>query len=157
MTFAIRSASFNEKQCIFNLFQPYLNELSLFPDEEIDYKDKEGIYHYTYLDAYWQENERYPYLLFYNSEIAGFALVRHDGEHWQMAEFYVMTAFRRRGLALACAVDIFRSHPGDWKIGFHKRNQPSRELWQKLAERFSKGNILAGEWSASHDYIQFSV
>jgi len=59
MIFAIKPAVIEEKQVIFNLFQPYMDELSSFPGEEIDYKDEKGIYHYPYLDDYWRESVRH--------------------------------------------------------------------------------------------------
>ena len=101
--------------------------------------------------------ERYAYLLYSDNTISGFALVRQEHELWEMAEFYVLPEFRRHGLALTCATDIFHKHPGKWKIGYNKHNQPSRALWQKLAERLSKGDILARELDESHDFICFAV
>ena len=155
MTFTIKSASIEEKQVIFNLFQSYLNELSSLPGEEIDYKDEKGIYHYPYLDDYWHEGERHPYLLLNNSEIAGFALVRQVGDHWEIAEFYVLPEFRHYGLATSCAINIFKKHPGEWRIDFNKHNRPSQALWRNLAKSLSK-DISIGELNASHDYIRFS-
>jgi predicted acetyltransferase len=81
MIFTTKSAVIEEKQIIFDLFQPYLDELSSFPDEEIDYKDEKGVYHYPYMDDYWRENARHPYLLLSDNETAGFALVRQAEEH----------------------------------------------------------------------------
>jgi predicted acetyltransferase len=107
MPFFLKPANIEEKQVIFNLFQPYLNELSHFPDEEIEYKDEKGIYKYPYLDHYWRESERYPYLLLKDDRVAGFALVRRVEEHWEMGEFYVSPEFRRCGVATTCATDIF--------------------------------------------------
>jgi predicted acetyltransferase len=156
MIFTIRSAVIKEKEVIFTLFQPYLDELSSFPDEEIDYKDEKGIYHYPYLDDYWRESERHPYLLISDNKIAGFALVRQELKHWEIAEFYVLPEFRRCGLATNCAIDIFKKHPGNWRIEFNKHNQASRSLWQRLAECISKDDISTGELNTSHDYISFS-
>ena len=159
MTFAVKLAIIKEKQLISTLIQPYLDELSHFPDEHMDDKDKNGTYHYSYLDAYWRENTRYPYLLYSDNKIAGFALVRQNREHWEMAEFYVLPEFRRRGLGTACAVDIFRKHPGNWEIHFNKHNQASRILWQNLADRLSRGAILVCEYESdtSHDCIRFLI
>jgi predicted acetyltransferase len=156
ITFAIKSASVEEKKTIFTLLQAYLDELSHLPDEKIECKDENGIYHYPYLDSYWRESERYPYLLMSDRKLAGFAFVRQEGDHWEMAEFYVLPEFRRRGLASACVRDILRKHPGEWRIDFNKYNQAGRTLWEKLAYRSSNGDILSGELNTSHNYIRFS-
>ena len=155
MPYFLKLANIEEKQVIFNLFQPYLNELSHFPDEEIEYKDEKGIYQYPYLDHYWRESERYPYLLLKDDRVAGFALVRQVGEHWEIGEFYVSPEFRRCGVATTFAADIFKKHPGEWQIGFNRHNQPSRALWQKLATSLSK-DISTGHEDGWHDYIRFS-
>lgn len=63
MTFSIKPATIEEKPVINALLQPYLDEFSRFPGEHPDYKDNKGVYQYPYLDAYWQENIRFPYLL----------------------------------------------------------------------------------------------
>jgi predicted acetyltransferase len=160
MIFTIKSAVIEDKQIIFDLFQPYLEELSSFPDEEIDYKDEKGIYHYPYLDDHWRESVRHPYLLLCDNEIAGFALVRkaeeHPEKHWEIAEFYVLPEFRRHGLATSCAIDIFKKHQGKWRIEFNKNNHASRVLWQKVAARVSSGCISFVELNIGHDYIGFS-
>jgi len=157
MTFTVKPASLEEKPIIHSLLQPYLTELSRFPDEHPDYKDKNGIYIYPYLYAYWQEKERFPYLLFSAKEVAGFALVRKDIDHWEMSEFYVKIEYRRMGLAKSCAADILRRHSGIWRIGFNKHNLPSRTLWKKLAKDLSNNDFEEGESDNNHDYIRFSV
>jgi predicted acetyltransferase len=157
MPFFIKYASLNDKPIIHSLLQPYLAELSGLPDEYPIYKDENGVYLYPYLDAYWQENVRFPYLLYSNAVLAGFALVRKDKARWEMSEFYVKPEFRRLGVAEACAMAIFQRHPGTWSIGFNKHNLPSRALWKKLAVRLSDGDITDGETDASHDYLLFTV
>jgi predicted acetyltransferase len=157
MTFSVRPATIEEKQIIKSLLQPYLTELSQFEDHEPDPKDEAGIYLYPYLDAYWQEVERFPYLLYSDKSLAGFALVRKEGDHWEMAEFYVLPEYRRRGAGMACATLIFKKHPGSWRIGFNKQNYPSRRLWRKLALALADGFSEEGEADISHDYIRFSV
>ena len=157
MPFRVKIASLEEKPIIHSILQPYLKELSCFPDEHADFQDVAGVYLYPYLDAYWQEKERFPYLLYDDGILAGFALVRNDGDHWEVAEYYVKSEFRRRGLAEICASDIFSRHPGKWRIGFNKHNKASLALWKKLAGRLSAGEITEGKADSSHDCIQFYV
>ncbi len=152
---SVKLTRIDEKKVISALLQPYLEELSHYPGEVIDYRDESGKYYYPYLDDYWTENQRYPYLLYGNNRVAGFALVRRGRGQWEMAEFYVLPEFRRCGLGIGCAIDIFREHPGKWEIHFNKHNRSSRILWQKLANSLS-GDISTGELNASHEYIRFS-
>jgi predicted acetyltransferase len=119
-------------------------------------KDADGIYRYPYLDNYWKEKDRFPYILYYDDNIAGFALVRKDREHWEIAEFYVLPRYRRFGIATVSTAEIFTRHHGYWEISFNKNNQPGGELWQKVAERFSKGEISNKE-NANHVYLHFHI
>jgi GNAT superfamily N-acetyltransferase len=63
---------------------------------------------YPYLDLYWQESTRFPYLIRVGSEVAGFALVRkNERDRFEIAEFCVLASFRRRGTGSAAAAAIF--------------------------------------------------
>jgi predicted acetyltransferase len=155
---SIKQAAIEHKPVIHALLQPYLDELSRFPDEHPDPKDSRGVYVYPYLDNYWQEpGIRFPYLLYADGEIAGFALVRKDANHWEMVEFYVKPEFRGKQLAETCAKDILGRHSGIWRIEFNRHNQDGRNLWTKMAKRFSPGNFTEGKSQGSHDFIQFDV
>lgn len=153
----IKPASIDDKHTIHDLFQPYFDELTGFPDDEPEYKDEDGIYRYPYLDNYWQEDSRYPYLLYCDDRIAGFALVRHTGEHWEMAEVYVDPEFRRRSVAYDCSAELFKRHPGQWRIGFNRHNAASRALWEKLTQKLAKESVETGHSDSSHDFVRFSV
>jgi len=154
---SIKLADIYEKEIITKLLQLYLTELYRFDDISPDPKNEKGEYVYPYLDSYWLEDDRYPYLFYCGGKLAGFALVRKETDYYELSEFYVLPAFRRRGLGMACVTDIFRKHHGSWRIGFNKQNQASRQLWQKLARNLANGNIKEGESDNSHDYIIFSV
>ena len=153
----IKKATIEDKPIIHELIQPYLDELSQFPDEEPDYKDDNGIYQYPYLDNYWQEATRFPYLLLRDNEVAGFALVAFYDGYWRMSEIFVLPGFRKLRVAFDCVTEIFREHPGQWQISFNKHNTPSRSLWDRLAETLSLEIISRGSLDRNHDYIRFSV
>ena len=157
MDLSIKSATAEDKEIIFFLLQPYLKELSRYPNEQADYEDEKGIYCYPYLDAYWQEDGRYPYLLLSDRKIAGFALVRRDSQHWEMAEFYVLPEMRRRGFATSFAVQILLKHPGGWRIECNNANAAGNALWSKLARYFSKNQMITGKTIAGRNIIRFNV
>ncbi|MCY4530733.1 MAG: GNAT family N-acetyltransferase [Gammaproteobacteria bacterium] len=60
MTIEIRSAKKSERDIIYNLMQDYLHEFSAFSDVE---KDSDGLYQYPYLDFYWGDPSRFPFLI----------------------------------------------------------------------------------------------
>jgi ribosomal protein S18 acetylase RimI-like enzyme len=59
---------------------------------------------YPYLDAYWQEPGRLPFLIEAGGEVIGLCLVRVRDDGWDIAEFTVVPERRRSGAGRA-AVD----------------------------------------------------
>jgi predicted acetyltransferase len=156
-TFSVRPASLAEKSVIAGMFQPYCVELARYPDDHPIPCTADGRYYSPYFDCYWQESVRFPYLLLDGAEIAGFALVRHDGEFWDLSEFYVKPAFRRRGLGRICATLIVEKHPGLLRIRFNKANRAGRALWTSLAEDLSGGRSAHVATDAFHDHVDFTA
>jgi predicted acetyltransferase/ubiquinone/menaquinone biosynthesis C-methylase UbiE len=158
MVFSVKPAKPKDKSIIHFLLQPYLDELSHFPDEHPDYKDSQGVYHYPYLDAYWQEEGiRFPYLMYSDDDVAGFAMVRKERNHWEIAEFYVKPTFRRIGVGRICATALLNKYSGTWRIEFNRHNLPSRNLWKNLAEHLAEGTIKEDKADDSHDFIEFLI
>jgi predicted acetyltransferase len=53
---------------------------------------------YPYLDAYWEETERLPFLIEADGEVVGLCLIRRRDGGWSVAEFSVLVDRRRRGV-----------------------------------------------------------
>ena len=157
MEYIIKCAEIGDKIIISKLLQPYLSELAQFEDIRPDQPNASGEYEYQYLESYWTEKDRYPYLFYLKEKLAGLAFVRKEENYYSMAEFYILPEFRRLGLGMAFAIEIFKKHTGVWKIGFNKQNIPSRQLWKKLAQNLAHSDVEEGETDISHDYISFSV
>ena len=60
MTIKIRSAKKSERDIIYNLMQDYLHEFSAFSAVE---QNSDGLYQYPYLDYYWGDPSRFPFLI----------------------------------------------------------------------------------------------
>ncbi len=119
----ISLASFQEKTILRNLMQYYLYEFS-----ELDgvVMNEPGLFDYQYLDHYWTEPGRYPFLVRVDDKLAGFALLRRgtyfppqeDQTETRMivAEFFVMMNYRRNGVGTQVALQLFDRFPGRWEI-----------------------------------------
>jgi predicted acetyltransferase len=71
-----------------------------------------------------------------DGRVAGFALVNtlsHCGERIErnMAEFFVARKYRRPGVAVEAARQVFAMHPGTWEIAVAQRNAPAKAFWPK--------------------------
>lgn len=61
----------------------------------------DGSTDYPYLDRYWNDEDRLPFLIDDRDETRGFCLIRVRDGGWEIAEFGVVPDARRRGLGRA--------------------------------------------------------
>jgi predicted acetyltransferase len=146
-----------QKEIIRALLQTYLEELTLLPGEVAEYRDAAGQFHYPYLDAYWIEDQRFPYLIRTDEAVAGFALIRLAKLGlWEVAEFYIKPEFRRMGIGELAALCIIQHHPGNWRISFNKHNYAGVRLWTTIAPKLATGEVSHGDVGADHAWVGFS-
>ena len=139
MTVVTRLARPEERPLIEGLFQFYFHDFSeLYPGVSAGWDiDGDGRYGaYDYMDGYWRDAERRPYLIEADGRTAGFALVNahsHRGEpiDHAMAEFFVIRQFRRSGVGLTAAQAIFAANPGRWELAIAAPNAGARAFWPK--------------------------
>jgi predicted acetyltransferase len=102
-----------------NLLQLYIHDFSeLVP---VDVGD-DGRYSYDKLPPYWSDASRLGFLARFDGKLVGFALVvkitEHpgDGDSYDMAEFFVLRKYRRRGVGWELAEKVWLRFPGRWQI-----------------------------------------
>lgn len=127
----VRAARIDDKSIIGDLQQPYLHEFNQYGPMTLD---KTGRYVYRYLDAYWTEPDRYPYLILHGRKVAGFALVREVRATYLMAEFFILWPYRRKGLGMRAACELLARHRGKWHISYDNANTGARAFWKRVAE-----------------------
>ena len=83
MKFDLIKVEEKDKNIIYNLMQLYTYELSFFEDETATFKMLDsGLYAMNkYVERYWKEENRRPYILKCNDELAGFVLQRFNEEN----------------------------------------------------------------------------
>lgn len=113
---------------VWRLLQLYLHDLS-----EIDggALNERAEFQYRWFDAYWTDPDRAAFLVPVRGEWAGFALIRRSATN-EVAEFFVVRKYRRRGVGRRLAVDCFRHFPGRWRIHQLARNAPAAEFWRAV-------------------------
>jgi predicted acetyltransferase len=120
-------ASLAHRPVVARLFELYQYDFSEFDGEDVD---ADGLYNYPYLDRYWADPDRHPFLLRVGGKWAGFALVR-TGEPHDMAEFFVMRKYRRAGVGAAFARALFARFPGPWQVRELEANVPAQQFWRR--------------------------
>lgn len=142
MSFEIYEVKENEKQIILNLMQLYTYELSFFADETTNFQLLDsGLYAMSkYIELYWQEENRHPYLLKYNGKLAGFVLERFNEENFnEIAEFFVINKYRKMGAGTFMAKEMFDRYKGKWEIRTLLKNKRAQEFWRKVIKEVSNG------------------
>jgi predicted acetyltransferase len=118
-----------DKPMIERLLKPYLIELSRYRVGETAQSEA-----YRYLDLYWQEPQRQPFLIRKGNAVPGFALVNAWSPSRRpidqaIAEFFIAQEFRRTGIGSAAALKILAGKAGWWEIGIQKSHDPARRFW----------------------------
>ena len=103
-----------DKFVLRNLFQLYQYEFSEIEEPAFADVNEHGLYDYTkYLDHYWTEDDRHPFLIRVDGKLAGFTLVQEysylnatEKTHC-IAEFFVMRRYRLHGVGEQVAGEVF--------------------------------------------------
>ena len=118
-------ASIDQKPVVRRLLELYLHDFSELDGREVD---ADGRFGYRYLDAYWTEAERHPFLFRVDGRWCGFAFVRTGGVT-SMAEFFVLRKHRRSGIGLDAARQVFARFPGPWLVEQIAANDGAHAFW----------------------------
>lgn len=148
----IFEASLNDKSVIENMLQLYRYDSSEFDGHELN---EHGLFNYNYLDHYWVESERYPFLIRVSRKLAGFALLNKHSYMIEnaltIAEFFIMRKFRRQGIGKKTAYMIFDKFPSTWEIRQTKENIVAQTFWKKIIREYTNGNFQEYENSENWD------
>jgi predicted acetyltransferase len=122
-----------------NMLELYAHDFSEFMDLKLG---ADGRFGYKHLPLYWKESNRYPFLIMANGHFAGFVFVRrgseisNDADVWDMAEFFIIRGFRRLGLGMKVAQEIWKRFPGKWEVRVIDRNQKAKDFWGRAINEF---------------------
>jgi predicted acetyltransferase len=121
-------ADLRDKAVVRRLLELYRYDFSEFDGSNVD---RHGEYGYGYLDAYWTEPGRRPFLIRADEQWAGLALVR-TGPPTDMAEFFVLRKYRRSGVGRRAAAALFALFPGPWRVRQQRSNPASTAFWRSV-------------------------
>lgn len=116
-----------------NLLELYIHDFSEFHPFDLN---ADGRFGYAPLPLYWSEPGRYPFLIKADGKLAGLAFVKKvvtvssGGPVWDMAEFFVLRAYRRQGIGKQAAHAVWRRFPGPWQVRIMQSNRAALLFWQ---------------------------
>lgn len=126
-----------------NLLELYLHDLSeSFPIEV----GADGRFGYELLPLYWSEAERrFPFLIRHGPRVAGFALVTRgssasdDPLVLDVAEFFVLRQYRRRGVGREAAILLWNLVTGRWVVRVSEGNRRALAFWPGVIRDYTGG------------------
>jgi len=128
-------AHVSEKNILSNLIRDYQEEI-LKVDNVDDYK---------YLDSYWEKDNRWPYFIKIDGQVAGFVLINcHniiEKDAKNIVEFYIKKEFRNKGVGKLAAKKAFDLFPGKWEVRELKDNLQAINFWRKVIGEYTKNNF----------------
>jgi predicted acetyltransferase len=117
-----------------NLLELYAHDFSEFRDLEIA---ADGRFGYPHLPLYWTESNRHAFLVRTHGALAGLVLVQRDSELvWDVAEFFVLRGYRRRGIGTEVAHQVWRQFRGLWQVRVMQSNARAHQFWEQAIARF---------------------
>ena len=127
MAVEVIEASDGDRSVVRRLLQFYHYDFSEFDDADVD---SHGEFLHRYFDEYWTDSDRKAYLFRVGGAWAGLALVFTGLPH-DLAEFFVMRKYRRRGVGAEAAAQLFARFPGDWTVRQQLSNPAATTFWRK--------------------------
>ena len=127
-----------------NLMQLYKYDFSEFEAEDVD---RDGRFPFVGFGSFFAMRDPHAYLVRVDGNLAGFALAYRDHAFrnpteptWWMHEFFVMRAYRRRGVGERVATQLFETLGGTWEIGQVPDNVGAQAFWRTIVGRYTGGD-----------------
>jgi predicted acetyltransferase len=124
---SVDRASAAERDVVARLLELYAHDFSERNGADVG---DDGTYGYRYLDCYWTDDDRHPFLFRVDGRLAGFALVWSGAPH-DMAEFFVLRKYRRSAVGTEAARTVFARFPGAWQVREQWENEGAIAFWRR--------------------------
>lgn len=137
-------ASLEQQPVLANLLELYGHDFSEFHGLDIG---ADGRFGYAHLPLYWSEPGRHPFLIRMDTKLAGLVLVKRgpavsgDGAVWDMAEFFILRGYRRRGIGTQAAHEVWRRFPGLWEVRVMQSNVAALHFWARSIAAFVGADV----------------
>ena len=124
------------RQTLWNLLQYMLFETS--PSGK-NVANEDGSFDYKYFDNYFTDEDRDAYLIKSKTgELMGFVMINQYLQKVKtghsIAEFLVLTRFRKNGVGSEVAKRCFAMYPGNWEVGPADGSDSAYRFWKAVID-----------------------
>lgn len=133
----VHEATLADTSILRRLMQLYQYDFSEIEETDLD---EHGVFAYRYLDHYWTEPGRHPFLVRADGQLAGFALVNAhtylDDTDQSLAEFFILRRYRRAGVGRSAAFEVFSQFSGLWEVRVTEANHTAQSFWHSVISAY---------------------
>lgn len=144
MKVVLKPASKADIHIVHNLGGGYVYEMSRECGERSDFATPgDGLFACRDWSYYWEKPAHYPFLIYVDDELAGFALVNNEGStpdvDFNMGEFFIVAKFQRKGVGKKAAFQLFAQFNGTWEVMQMPLNRAAVKFWEKIVSEYTQG------------------
>jgi len=149
MNVQVTEASNDDRVRLAALFELYVYDFSEMLGLDVE---EDGRFHAPPLDAYWSDPRSHAFLIRADGKLAGFALVQErsrltgDETVRDVAEFFVLRRYRRRGVGEIAARWLFDRFRGPWEVRQKPDNVAATAFWRRAIGRYANGEFDEVVW-----------
>ncbi len=150
MKIELTPTSASDEPTLSRLVQLYAYDFSEFMEWDVS---AEGLFYGgDPLALCWSEPWRHAYFFRADAMLAGFAIVDErsrltkDPEVMDMSQFFVLRKYRRKGVGLACAAQVFDLYPRKWEVREVAKNVAATSFWRRAIGAYTRGEFVETQW-----------
>jgi predicted acetyltransferase len=134
-----------DREWIRAVYRDYLSELSISKTGLFPVLGEWAARENEFLAGWFADPGAHPFVILHEGRRAGFALVARPPTfpptsiNFRMAEFFVVTDARRRGVGASAAVMLFNRFAGDWEVLEDEHNRPALQFWRRVIGQQTSG------------------
>ena len=127
-----------------NLLQLYAHDFSEFLDVEIGRMESSPT---TLFHSIGWKRAVILSVIRVDGKLAGFALLKKGSAFsgnenvWDLAEFFVLRGYRRRGIGTLAANQLWTRFPGSWEVRVMQLNVAAQRFWKQVISGFVRGEV----------------
>lgn len=149
-------ATLDDYPVVQNLARFYAYDMSEYAGKNPGWEVSEnGLYECIDFRKYWdQDANAFPFLIRYEGELAGFAIINKQGSDPQidfvMAQFFIMRKFKRQGIGRWAAYQCFDQFPGTWEVMVFPGNEGAYRFWRAAIKKYSHPPLIEYSRQIAH-------
>lgn len=139
-------ATLKKYPIIQNMGRFYVYDMSEYMGSQDGWEiPKDGLYECIDFKKYWEVENAFPFLVFYGSELAGFAIIDKKGSDstidFNMAQFFILRKFKNKGIGKYVAQECFIRFPGIWEVMVSPGNEGAYRFWRATIKDYTNNNF----------------